>query len=147
VLKVFKSNPRYLAWDQGEDYDLEALRGDWESARTTRGRNMMAITDRSTGELVGVIEYLEVNPNDGHPWIGLIMTTAERQREGLAREAMDAVCRQVNLNWASPVRMAVIDQNEAGLGLAESLGFESYGEAWQDLGSGEQRLVLLERRM
>jgi RimJ/RimL family protein N-acetyltransferase len=75
------------------------------------------------------------------------MTTAGRQREGLAREAMDAVCRHVNLNWASPVRLAVIDENEAGLGLAESLGFKPYGEAWQDLGSGEQRLVLMEWRL
>jgi RimJ/RimL family protein N-acetyltransferase len=144
---VFESNPRYLAWTDGDDYDLEALRGDWESARSTRGRNMLTITDRTTGELAGVIEYLEVNPNDGHPWIGLIMTTAGRQREGLAREAMDAVCRHVNLNWASPVRLAVIDENEAGLGLAESLGFKPYGEAWQDLGSGEQRLVLMEWRL
>jgi RimJ/RimL family protein N-acetyltransferase len=145
VLEVFESNPRYLGWTGG--FDMEALRGAWESARSERGRNFMAITHGAARELVGVIEYLEVNPNDGHPWIGLIMTRADRQREGFAREAMDAVCHHVNLNWASPVRLAVIDQNEGGLGLAESLGFEPYGEAWQDLGTGEQRLVLLERRM
>ncbi len=103
--------------------------------------------DRETAELVGVIEYLEVNPNDGHPWIGLIMTAAGRQREGFAGEAVYAVCEQVNLNWASPVRLAVIDENDAGLGLAVSLGFQPYGEAWQDLGGGEQRLVLMERRL
>jgi RimJ/RimL family protein N-acetyltransferase len=145
VLAVFESNPQYLEWTGG--YDMEALRADWESSRTERGRNFMTIADGATREIVGLIEYLEVNPNDGHPWIGLIMTGAERQRKGLAAEAMDAVCRHVNLNWASPVRLAVIDQNEAGLGLARSLGFEQYGEAWQDLGAGEQRLVLMERRM
>jgi len=145
VFAVFESNPQYVEWTGG--YDLDALRGDWESARATRGRNFMAITRRSTGELVGVIEYLEVNSNDGHPWIGLIMTSAGHHREGFAAEAMDAVCRHVNLNWASPVRLAVIEENEAGLGLARSLGFEQYGEAWQDVGAGEQRLVLMERRM
>jgi RimJ/RimL family protein N-acetyltransferase len=147
VLEVFQSNPRYLEWTQGGQYEMDTLRADWESARDTEGRHMMAISERASRELVGVIEYLDVNPNDGHPWIGLIMTRAARQREGIAREAMDAVCHHVNLNWASPVRLAVIDQNEAGIGLAESMGFERYGDAWQDLGAGEQQLVLLERRM
>jgi RimJ/RimL family protein N-acetyltransferase len=93
-----------------------------------------------------VVEYLELNQQDGHPWIGLIIVDAERQREGLAGEALQAVCDLIALNWASPIRLGVIEQNRAGLALAVSLGFEPYGEAFQDLGAGEQRLVLLQRR-
>jgi RimJ/RimL family protein N-acetyltransferase len=123
------------------------LRADWETAASTEGRNMLALRDRVTRELVGVIEYLDVNPNDGHPWIGLIMVGSERQREGLAAEAMLAVCDHVHLNWASPMRIGVIDENQAGLRLAVSLGFEQYGETVQDLGGGERRLVLMQRRL
>jgi RimJ/RimL family protein N-acetyltransferase len=108
---------------------------------------MLALRERETGELIGVIEYVDLNPGDGHPWIGLIMVRSERQREGLAAEAMLAVCDHVYLNWASPVRIGVIDENQAGLHLAISLGFEQYGEAVQDLGGGEQRLVLMQRRL
>lgn len=108
---------------------------------------MLALRDRGTGEIVGVLEYLEVNPNDGHPWIGLIMVSANRQEEGLAAEAMEAVCDLITLNWASPIRLGVIDENHAGLGLAVSLGFEQYGETVQDLGAGERRLVLMQRRL
>jgi RimJ/RimL family protein N-acetyltransferase len=143
---VFLSNPQYLEWTEGGAYDLETLRADWQTARAARGRHMLALRDRESDEVVGVLEYLEVNDRDGHPWIGLIMVDAARQREGLAGEALAAVCDQVNLNWASPVRLAVIDENRAGLGLAVSLGFEPYGEIFQDLGGGEQRLVLMERR-
>jgi RimJ/RimL family protein N-acetyltransferase len=107
---------------------------------------MLAIQDRRDGELVGVIEYLEINDHDGHPWVGLIMVHADRQREGIAGEAMLAVCEHVNLNWASPVRIGVIDENRAGLRLAVSLGFQPYGEADDDLGGGPARLVLMERR-
>jgi RimJ/RimL family protein N-acetyltransferase len=107
---------------------------------------MLALRDGETGEIVGVIEYLDVNPNDGHPWIGLIMIASDRQREGLAQEAVQAVCEHVHLNWASPVRMGVIDENQAGLGLALSLGFEPYRESSQELGGGERRLLLLQRR-
>lgn len=146
LLGVFQSNPRYLEWTMGAEYDLETLRADWESAREGEGRNMLALRERETDVLVGVIEYTDLNPSDGHPWIGLIMVAAERQREGLAAEAMQAVCAHVNLNWASPVRLGVIDENQAGLALAISLGFERYDETYQDLGAGERRLVLMQLR-
>jgi RimJ/RimL family protein N-acetyltransferase len=146
LLGVFHSNPQYLEWSEGGQYDMETLRADWESAEKAEDRNMLALRERETGRLVGVIEYMDLNPNDGHPWIGLIMVGADRQREGFASEAMQAVCAHVNLNWASPVRLAVIDENEAGIGLASSLGFEQYGETYQDLGGGERRLVLLQLR-
>jgi RimJ/RimL family protein N-acetyltransferase len=147
LLEIFQSNPEYLERAEGGIYDLETLRLDWQDARDTAGRHMLALRDRETGEMVGVLEYLEVNPADGHPWIGLIMVSAERQREGLATEAMQAVCEHVAFNWASPIRLGVIDQNHAGLALAVALGFQPYGETAQDLGGGEQRLVLLQRRL
>ena len=108
---------------------------------------MLALRDLETRAPIGVIDYLELNPSDGHPWIGLILVAADRQREGFASEAMNAVFDHVNLNWASPIRLAVIDENKPGLGLAIALGFEPYGEAFKDLGTGEQRLVLLQRRL
>jgi RimJ/RimL family protein N-acetyltransferase len=145
--EVFRSNPQHLEWAEGGEYELETLREDWQAARGQKGRHMLALRERDAGALVGVIDYLEVNDADGHPWIGLIMTSADRQREGLAAEAIVAVCEHVHLNWASPIRLAVIDQNTAGLALAVSLGFEQYGEAFQDLGVGEQRLVLMQRRV
>jgi RimJ/RimL family protein N-acetyltransferase len=147
LLEVFRSNPRYLEWAEGGRYDLETLRMDWSSARSAEGRYMLALRDPETGAPIGVIEYLTVNPNDGHPWIGLILVAADRQREGLGSEAMNAVLDHITLNWASPVRLGVIDENVAGLGLAISLGFERYDEVHQDLGGGEQRLVLLQRRL
>jgi RimJ/RimL family protein N-acetyltransferase len=147
VLEVFKSNPRYLEWTEEGAYDLDALRADWETAHATEGRYMLALREKEAGEILGVIEYLENNAADGHPWIGLIMVAADRQREGLGGEAVQAVCDHVHLNWASPVRMAVIEDNRAGLALAISLGFEPYGEAFQDLGGGERRLVLLQLRL
>ena len=107
---------------------------------------MLAIRQRKDGTIVGVIDYLELNDRDGHPWIGLIMVHADRQREGIAGEAMLRVCDHVNLSWASPMRIGVIDRNRAGLGLAVSLGFQPYGDAEEDFARGPLRLVLMERR-
>lgn len=146
VLEVFEGNPEYMDWTEGGDYDLAKLQSDWQVAQVTPGREMLALRDRASGEVAGVIEYLERNDRDGHPWIGLIMVRPERQREGLAGEAMEAVCSRLADNWLSPVRLAVIDRNVAGLALAVSLGFEPYGETEQEMGAGPVRLVLMERR-
>jgi RimJ/RimL family protein N-acetyltransferase len=147
LLEIFRSNPQYLEWTEGGEYDLETLREDWRGAQETEGRHMLALRDRQTGETAGVLEYLENNPDDGHPWIGLIMVSAERQQNGLAAEAMEAVCNLITLNWASPIRLGMIDENHPGLALAVSLGFQPYGETVQDLGAGERRLVLMQRRL
>jgi RimJ/RimL family protein N-acetyltransferase len=146
VLEVFDSNPEYREWTEGGDYDIAKLQRDWHVAQITPGREMLALRDRDSGEVAGVVEYLERNDHDGHPWIGLIMVRADRQRAGLAGEAMEAVCSRLADNWLSPVRLGVIDRNTAGLGLAISLGFEQYGETEQQMGAGPVRLVLMERR-
>jgi RimJ/RimL family protein N-acetyltransferase len=144
---VFKSNPQYLQWAEEGEYGLDELRGDWENARDTDGRHLLALRDRDTSEILGVTEYMELNAADGHPWIGLIMVAANHQRQGLGAEALQAICDQVHLNWASPMRMAVIEENRAGMALAIALGFEPYGETFQYLGEEERRLVLLQRRL
>jgi len=144
---VFLGNPEYLEWTEGGDYDLEMLKSDWQVAGTDPQRHMLGLRERATGELVGVIEYLDHNERDGHPWIGLIMVASARQREGFGAEAMSAVAEHIHLNWASPLRLAVISKNEPGMRLALALGFEPYGEAEQPLGGGPQRLVLMQRRI
>jgi RimJ/RimL family protein N-acetyltransferase len=146
ALDAFESNPEYLEWTDGADYGIELLRQDWQNASQSPGRHMLGIRDRDTGELAGVIEYVENNEHDGHPWIGLIIVRADRQKDGIAGEAMLAVCGHVNYNWASPVRLGVIEHNRPGLALAVSLGFQPYGEAEQEFGAGPARLILMERR-
>jgi RimJ/RimL family protein N-acetyltransferase len=146
VLQLFLGNPTYLEWTEGGDYDLEKLQRDWQVAHVTPGREMLALREREAGALVGIVEYLEHNDQDGHPWIGLILVDGERQREGFGREALEAVIERLDAAWASPVRLGVIAQNVPGMRLAMSLGFSPYDEAEQRMGGGMQRLVLMHRR-
>jgi RimJ/RimL family protein N-acetyltransferase len=147
LLEVFLSNPQFLDWTEGGEYDLEKLQLDWEVAQKDPARHMLALREAAAGELVGVLEYLEHNERDGHPWIGLIMVRASRQREGFAAEAMNAIADRINLNWASPIRLGIIARNEPGMRLALSLGFNPFGEAEQRMAEGVERLILLERRI
>jgi RimJ/RimL family protein N-acetyltransferase len=146
LLEVFVSNPDYLAWTEGDEYDLKKLQRDWQMVEATPGRHMLGLRERETGALVGAVEYIELNEHDGHPWIGLIIVREGRKRAGLAGEAMTAVMEQLEMSWASPVRISVIARNEPGMRLALSLGFTPYGEAEQWMAQGLERLILLECR-
>jgi RimJ/RimL family protein N-acetyltransferase len=146
ALDVFLSNPRYLEWTEGGEYDLERLQLDWHVAQEDPARHMLALREKVTGDLVGVIEYLELNQRDGHPWIGLIIVGEDRQRRGLAGEATEAVIERLNLGWASPVRIGVIARNDPAMRFALALGFTPYGRTEMRMNEGFEELVLLERR-
>jgi RimJ/RimL family protein N-acetyltransferase len=146
LLEVFLSNPRYLEWTEGGEYDLERLQLDWHVAQEDPARHMLALREKESGELVGVIEYMELNERDGHPWIGLIMVAEPHQRRGFAAEAMEAAIERLALGWASPVRIGVIAENDPGMRLALALGFNPYGRTEMRMNEGIQELVLLERR-
>ncbi len=56
----------------------------------TPGQHTAVLRLRDDGASVGVLDWMDENPNDGAPWLGLIMIHADRQHRGLAGEAVAA---------------------------------------------------------
>ncbi len=149
VLPVYLSNPQYLELTEGSAgepgrFDLEMLQRDFALAELEPGRVFAGIWAKDGGEPLGVLDWLEENPRDGQPWIGLLLIRADRQRQGLASEAFAALVRE--RGWPL-VRAAVIERNAAGLAVTRRLGFEPIGETTRRLATGPERLILLERRL
>jgi RimJ/RimL family protein N-acetyltransferase len=124
ALSSYLSRPEYLELAEGSvdnvgHYDMETLEREWELAEATPGRVFAGIRVRAAGELVGLLDWLERNPNDGHPWIGLIVVGASFGRRGYAREAVEGLLAATA--WPV-VREGVIASNRQGLALAEALG-------------------------
>jgi hypothetical protein len=95
LLEVYASNPGYLALTEGSAgepgrYDLGMLERDVTLAGLTPGRTLAGLFLRASGELAGVVDWMDENPEDRMPWIGLLMIRADRQHQGLATEAFDA---------------------------------------------------------
>jgi len=57
-----------------------------------------------------------------------VYTWPEARRKGLARAGMIALCREAKAAGTDHIQLAVIDGNEAGLGLYEGLGFQPLGK-------------------
>ena len=124
VLSVYLGNTDYLALTSGVAgdpgrYDLESLQRDFVLAGLTPGRHVAGIYLEEGGEPVGVLDWLEENPSDGRPWLGLVMLRPDHKRRGFASEAVYALAERLD----GPLRMGVIARNEAGLAFARRLGF------------------------
>ncbi len=148
VLSVYASRPEYLALVEGSAgeparYDLAMLERDWTLAQATPGRVYAGVRLRASNELVGVLDWLDPNPADGLPWIGIVLVAAPHGRRGYGREAVEGLLARAR--WPV-VREAVIEGNEAGLALARALGFQPLERRLQRLPGGPTSLLVLERR-
>jgi RimJ/RimL family protein N-acetyltransferase len=149
MLAVYDSNPFYIELTEGVAgaYDLGRLERDLAVAHSTPGRELAAVLEKESGELIGVLDTLLENESDGKPWIGLLMIRADRQHEGFASEVVLGFGDRLRELGVSVVRSGVIDGNEAGRRLTERLGFEQVRTTAMRMGSGERTVRVLERRL
>jgi RimJ/RimL family protein N-acetyltransferase len=149
VFDVFTSNSTYLALTSGAHgepgrFDLDMLQRDFAVARAMPGRHMQAIYLQESREPVGVLDWMEENPSDGKPWVGVLIVHAERQRQGIASEVLEVLATRLRARGATSVRAAVIEGNAPGRALAESLGFTPVSRTVRRLAS-EEELLIVER--
>ena len=133
LLDVYASNPEYLAMTEGSGgepgrYDIRMLERDIAVARMTPGRQVLVLRQRAEGEMVGVLDWVDESSSDGYPWIGLVLVRADRQREGLATEAIEALLAELAAGGVEAVRAGVLPGNAAAAGLTAALGFETVEE-------------------
>lgn len=122
------------------------LERDLAVARMTPGRAMAGIFLRQSGEPVGVLDWMDENPSDGMPWVGLLMIRADRQRQGLAIEAFEGLAALLRDRGARAVRAGVMERNAAGWKLAGRLGFGPVSTT-AIRSTSEEEVVVLERRL
>lgn len=149
LLPVYLSNPEFVRMNEGSRgeagyYDLEMFQRDWWINRMMPGGHVLGIYLKATGEAVGQANFLEENPDDGMPWLGLLMIAAPHQRQGLGREAFDALADHFRTTYGWPaLRLGVLAPNTAGIAFWQALGFEQVAEKGEDA----RHVFVLERTL
>jgi RimJ/RimL family protein N-acetyltransferase len=125
LFAIHAGNPEYAALTEGSQgaaghYDRQMLERDWHLGTLDPARRQLI------GRLGDVraavwLDLLDSNPNDGHPWIGLLMVDRELQGGGLGREAAGAA--EELLAGGAAVRAGVIPANEGALAFWTRLGY------------------------
>jgi RimJ/RimL family protein N-acetyltransferase len=127
LLAVALSNPDFLATHEGSGgvpgaFDRSMLERDLAVADLDPQRHSLVLR-RDDGEVVGWADVLDEHPRDGVPWIGLLELRADVQRQGLGREAAQALARWYGDRGATAVRAGVDDGNAAAAAFWRSLGY------------------------
>jgi RimJ/RimL family protein N-acetyltransferase len=129
LLPVYLSNPAFVAMNEGSRgqsgyFDLEMFRRDWWVQRMMPGSHWLGLYLKPTAAPVGQANFLEENPEDSYPWLGLLMIDASHQRQGLGGEAFACLANHFRTayGWAS-LRLGVLPENAPALAFWQHLGF------------------------
>lgn len=123
LVPVYNSNPFFLKLSEGKpEIAVDDLARAFADHRR-EGAHHVLLRDRADGSVVGVVQLLEENPHDGVAWLGLLVVHADRQRQGLAREVVEAISRWLRDNGRAELRLGVVSKNARVVPAWAALGF------------------------
>ena len=127
LLAVYLSHPEVLDVTEGSAgqagrYDRGMLERDLWMSELDPARHTAGLFLRAGGACIGVLDWVDAGPNDGLPWVGLVMVHAGHTRRGYGREALTGVLAHgAEAGWAC-VRAAALAEAPAALALLASAG-------------------------
>ena len=149
LLEVYLSNPQVIAVTEGSagepgHYDREMLERDLWMSELDEARHTVGLFLREGGTCIGVLDWLDRNPDDGSPWIGLVMVHGDHQRRGYGREAVGGLLDIGRSQGWTRVRAAAIADDAATRGLYEALGMREVDRRSHAFAAGERSVAVLE---
>ncbi|KKI89633.1 hypothetical protein WQ54_25105 [Bacillus sp. SA1-12] len=118
VKEIVDSNKSYNLLENGrETRSLEELKEEFLNSSTE------SVFIKYGSHYIGVIDYLDKNPKDGFPWLGLLMIQKEYQGKGIAKQAYKFYEKTLQHKGISAIRLGVLIGNERAKTFWESLGF------------------------
>ncbi|NIK69197.1 GNAT family N-acetyltransferase [Paenibacillus sp. BK720] len=89
---------------------------------------------RLDGRAIGLLQYLDENPKDGYPWLGLLMIHDRLKGKGYGKAAYAAYEQRLKQEGKQSVRIGVIPENELAKRFWSSLGFQYYATKLANIG-------------
>lgn len=117
VKEIVHSNKSYNLLENGrETRTTEELKEEFLNPST---KSMLIKLGNS---YIGVMDYLDENPKDHFPWLGLLMIHAHYQGKGFAKQAYKHYEDEMIQAGKSAVRLGVLKGNEKAKKFWESMG-------------------------
>ncbi|TCM92847.1 L-amino acid N-acyltransferase YncA [Paenibacillus sp. BK033] len=89
---------------------------------------------RLDGRAIGLLQYLDENPKDGYPWLGLLMIHDRLKGKGYGKAAYASYEQRLKQEGKQSVRIGVIPENEPAKRFWGSLGFQYYATKLANIG-------------
>jgi len=149
LLDVYLSNPAVLAVTEGSagepgHYDRGMLERDLWMSELDPARHTAGLFLQGDGTCVGVLDWVDANPADDLPWIGLVMVHAARQRHGYGREALLGLFEHGRAHRWERVRAAALVDDAAATALLRCAGMREIERRPHRFAAGERLLAVAE---
>lgn len=150
LLDTYTSNPDFVRQNEGSEgepgrYDLARWLRDWHVIRLMPGSHRLGCYLHSSGQAIGIVDFLEEHSDDGYPWLGTLIVHRDVQRQGLGTEIFGRMAAYFHrqLGW-TVLRAGVKAQNVGGLAFLHRMGFQVLEERSARFSGGIQPFFLLE---
>jgi len=147
LLEVYTSNPETLATTEGSAgepgrYDRGMLERDLWMAELEPGRTAAALVLVESGRPVGAMDWLDVHPERGIPWLGMLMVHAAHQRRGLGREAAAGLAGHGREQGWERMGAGCLTGDARAEGFLAACGFAPAGRIDHRFAAGERSVSL-----
>jgi RimJ/RimL family protein N-acetyltransferase len=124
--KIHNSQPQYNLLAHGrETVTDEMIRADFKENEEVKGVRMII---EAEGKAVGLFDYCYKNPNDGQPWIGLLLIQAGHEKQGYGKSAVTMFEESLRKQGYNNCRLGVLQGNNKAKQFWEKLGYKKYTE-------------------
>jgi hypothetical protein len=128
ALKIVNSNPVYNTIENGSP--VRRLE-DVESGFLNPGTDSYFI--KWDKDYIGLIDFLRKNPNDGFPWIGLLMIHGNQQSLGYGCKSYHAFEEKIREWKYDSIRLGVLQNNQKAKGFWNRMGYKFVAiKSWND---------------
>ncbi|WML48709.1 GNAT family N-acetyltransferase [Neobacillus sp. PS3-34] len=123
VVEIVNSNEEYNRLENGSPYRTEKEIKE-EFLYEDSNRHTYYIKDGTN--FIGLIDYIDKNPNDGHTWLGLLMTHGSYHKQGYGKRAYQEFEYSIKNKGCRNLRIGIIPQNHNAEKFWKSIDFKFY---------------------
>ncbi len=138
VLEMINSNPDYNRLENGHPCRTEdEIKDEFLNIESD------SFLIKNNGIYIGVIDFLHKNPNDGFPWIGLLMIHGKFRSKGYGARIYHSLEEKLKALKYDAVRLGVLQENMKAKEFWARQGFEYVlTKPW-----GNRKVDVLEKRI
>lgn len=128
VLEVINSNPVYNLNENGQSSrSLKEIQNEFLGPETE------SFLVKNEDGFIGVIDFLHKNPNDGFPWLGLLMVHRDCQTKGIGRSIFHEFEKLLIKRSIDTLRLGVLQSNPSAKKFWITVGFTYVcTKSWND---------------
>lgn len=122
VQEMFRSNDEYCKLEYGGDVPSLSMLTEEFCGVTS------SYFVKADETYIGIIDYMENNPNDGFPWLGFLMIHGDYQGYGYGTNAYFLFEEKMKKLGKVAIRLGVMKENTSAKHFWEELGFSFFEE-------------------